>query len=279
MEQMLHLYVLASGSKGNAAVVEGPEGSVLIDCGLSLKELRFRAASVGCELGRVQAVLVTHEHSDHVSGLTVLSHNFDVPFISTTGTVSGRRYLQSIPFVLVDHDCCIEVAGMTIQAFPTSHDVADPMGFRFEVRGEASDTADGEVLDAIGWMTDTGYVTDEALEALRGVRVLGIESNHDVQMLRRGPYPIYLKRRILSERGHLSNDQAAEALASLVSEDTETVVALHLSEENNLPTIAVLRLARALGAIPTNATATEARTPDGRVTVCAAAQSRAIMIW
>ena len=279
MEQILHLYVLASGSRGNAAVVEAPEGSILIDCGLSLRELRARATSVGCDLSRIEAVLVTHEHSDHGSGLTVLSHNLDVPFITTAGTASGKRYLSGVPFVLVDHDCCLDICGMTVQMFPTSHDVNDPMCFRFELRAEATSDGEGELLDAIGWMTDTGYVTDEAREALRGVRILGLESNHDAKMLRLGPYPPFLKARIASKRGHLSNDQAAEALAELVTKDTETIVALHLSEENNRPSLAVRRLAQALDAEQANTTFTEARTPDGRVHICAAAQDRALKVW
>jgi hypothetical protein len=127
----------------------------------------------------------------------------------------------------------LDVCGMTVESFPTSHDVADPMGFRFALYSEMEgDGSGGDLLDAIGWMTDTGYVTDAALDGLYGVRILGIESNHDVEMLKNGPYPAYLKKRILSPFGHLSNDQCAEVLPALVTRDTETVVALHLSEEN-----------------------------------------------
>lgn len=276
MTPHLHLYVLASGSKGNAAVVDGPDGSVLIDCGLSRKRLHERADEVGCDLSRVRAILVTHEHGDHTSGLSVICNHFDGPVYATAGTATGRRHLGSLPFSLVDHDCALDVAGIHIQAFPTSHDVNDPMCFRFEVRGTDQDD---EALDAIGWVTDTGYLTDEALDALYGCRILGIEANHDPQMLRTGPYPAFLKARVAGESGHLSNEQAAQALPTLVTRDTETVVALHLSQENNRPSLAVRALAAAIGAETTNATGTEARTADGLLSICAGAQDRPLMVW
>lgn len=277
MTPHMHLYVLASGSKGNAAVVAGPEGSVLIDCGLSRRALHQRADEVGCDLSDVQAILVTHEHSDHTSGLRVICNHFDGPVFATAGTATGRKNLAELSFTLVDHDMSLELCGMRIQAFPTSHDVNDPMCFRFEVR--EMDDYGGEVLDAIGWASDTGYLTDEALAALYGCRILGLEANHDEHMLATGPYPYYLKRRIASEGGHLSNEQAAEALPHLVTRDTETVVALHISQENNRPSLAVRALAEAVGATAANATFTEARTPDGLLSICASAQERPLMVW
>ena len=135
---------------------------------------------------------------------------------------------------------------MRVQTFHTSHDVADPVGFRFECGG-----------DVLGYCTDTGVLTPQAREALRGCRVLALESNHDIQMLKHGPYPPFLQARILGKGGHLSNDQAAEALPSLICDGTETVVAMHLSEKNNLPSIARKTLEAAL---------------DGRASVIIAAQ-------
>lgn len=280
MEPILHLYVLASGSGGNAAVVRGPEGSVLIDCGISLRQLEERADQVGCDLDDVVAVLVTHEHADHVSGLSVLANHFVGPFLTTAGTASGKSYLSRIPFTLIDHDTTLDLGGMTVEAFPTSHDVMDPMGFRFEVRSDYDETGEGgELLDAIGWMTDTGYVTDAALDALYGVRILGIESNHDVQMLAHGSYPAFLKQRILSAYGHLSNDQCAEVLPALITRDTETIVALHLSQENNRPAVCVRTLAQAVGAEVDPTNSAEARTPDGLLWVTAASQDEPVCVW
>ena len=258
MNPLMHLYILASGSKGNAAVVEGPEGSVLVDCGLSRRELHRRAELVSCDLSRVCAVLVTHEHSDHTSGLSVIANHFDGPIYATEGTATARKYLQRLPFTQVSHDCRLELGGMSIQAFPTSHDVRDPMCFRFEVRRE------GKVADALGWATDTGFLTPAALTALHGCRILGIEANHDPQMLVDGPYPYYLKARVRGDTGHLSNVQAAEALPELVTEDTETVVAMHISEKNNLPELAEQALLRGV---------------NGRATVRLGSQTKPIVIW
>lgn len=278
MTPHIHLYVLSSGSKGNATVVEGPKGSILVDCGISRKALHARADEVGCDLARVQAILVTHEHWDHTSGLPVVARHFDGPIFATAGTASGRKSLSDIEFSLVDHDSTLNLCGMRVQAFPTSHDVNDPMGFRFEVRG-TTDYGSDEVLDALGWATDTGYLTDAALDALYGCRILGLEANHDTRMLATGPYPWHLKRRVGGETGHLSNEQAAEALPHLVTHDTETIVALHLSQENNRPSIAVRTLAQAVGATEANSTFTEARTADGLLTVCAGAQDKPLMVW
>lgn len=273
MTPRMHLYILASGSKGNAAVVQGPTGSVLVDCGLSRRELHRRADMVGCDLSRVCAVLVTHEHSDHTSGLSVICNHFDGPVYATAGTVGARKHLASLPFTLVDHDCTLSLGGMTVQAFPLSHDVADPMCFRFEV-------SDGnEMVDAIGWATDTGYLTEQALTTLKGCRVLGIEANHDLNMLATGPYPGYLKARVRGKSGHLSNDQAAEALPSLITQDTQTVVAMHISQKNNRPTLAARSLAQAVGARFVEGSKTEARTKDGLLTVCVSSQDEPLVIW
>lgn len=268
MEAKIHLHILASGSKGNACVVEGPEGSVLIDCGISRRELFSRAGALGVDMDRVQALLLTHEHSDHVSGVTVLCNHAEFGLYATAGTVAARSYLAKLPFNLVEPGDTIGVAGMAVRIFHTSHDVADPVGFRFECPG-----------DALGYCTDTGVLTSEAYEALAGCRILALESNHDSGMLERGPYPAFLKARVRSTGGHLSNGQAAEALPQLITDDTEAVVAMHISEKNNRPGIAVRTLAEAVGAEPANSTFTEARTPDGHLSICAAAQARPLSVW
>ena len=180
MTPQIHLHVLASGSKGNAAVVEGPEGSVLVDCGISRRALLGRADELGVDMGRVVAVVLTHEHSDHVGGLSVFCNRFDGPLYATAGTVAARRYLSELPFTLVGHSDEIEVAGMRMRTFPTSHDVADPVGLRFF-------TGD----DALGFCTDTGELGAEALEGLAGARILALESNHDERMLATGDYPAW----------------------------------------------------------------------------------------
>lgn len=268
MTPEIHLHILASGSKGNAILVEGPDGMVLVDCGVSRKCLLTRARELGVSIDEVKAVLVTHEHSDHVGGLSVFARRFGGPLFATAGTVAARGYLLELPFELVGHSDVLEIAGMRVRCFPTSHDVADPMFFRFET-----------ARDAVGLCTDTGVLTSEAREALKGVRILALETNHDVRMLRTGPYPGFLKERVSGKRGHLSNAQAAEALPELVGPDTEIIVGMHISQENNRPSLAVRALAEAVGAKAANDTFTEARTPDGRLTVCVASQDVPMTLW
>ena len=286
MTPQIHLHVLASGSKGNASIVEGPEGSVLVDCGISRRALLGRAEELGVDVSRVTAVILTHEHSDHVGGLSVFCNRFDGPLFATAGTVAARRYLTELPFTLVGHEDELELAGMRVRTFPhedelelagmrvrtfpTSHDVADPIGLRFS-------TAD----DALGFCTDTGELGKEALDALAGTRILALESNHDERMLATGDYPAYLKARVGGPTGHLSNAQAAEALGRLVGPDTETVVAMHLSQENNRPSLCVRTLAEAVGAEVGAGEdgRPEARTPDGRLTICCSAQDWPLSVW
>lgn len=274
MRPLMHLHILASGSKGNAAIVEGPEGSVLIDCGISRKRLFERTAELGVHMDRVVATIITHEHSDHVNGLRVFAKRFEGSLIATQGTATASQNLLSLPFTTVGNDDELMLAGMHVSTFPTSHDVCDPFGLRFTVVNE-----NGVIEDALGWCTDTGYLTKQAQSELVGCRILGLESNHDVHMLRTGPYPFFLKERVGGRHGHLSNEQCAKALTSLVTSETRTVVALHLSEKNNRPSTCVRTLAAALGAEPANDVFTQARTPDGSLTILAAAQDRPLTIW
>ncbi|MCR5393432.1 MAG: MBL fold metallo-hydrolase [Olsenella sp.] len=274
MTPQIHLHVLASGSKGNAAVVEGPEGSVLVDDGIARRTLLARASELGVNMDDVRAVLLTHEHTDHIAGLPVFANHFDGPLFATAGTIAARERLSQLPFEVIGHTDALELCGMHVTVFPTSHDVADPVGFRFSTTDE-----NGELTDALGCCTDTGILTDEAGQALSGCRVLALESNHDERMLAAGPYPGYLKQRIHGRHGHLSNAQAADALADLVTNETEVIVGMHLSQENNRPSVAVRALAAAVEAEATNETFTEARTPDGHLTVCASAQDAPLTVW
>lgn len=233
----LHLHILGSGSKGNCALVEGPGGLIMIDNGFSRREVLRRMHELDLDEGRVRAVVLTHEHSDHVGGLSVWCKRFEGPLFASTGTADTRGYLSCLPFTSFAPGDAFEAAGVRVETFPTTHDVVNPVGFRFTC---------GD--DAIGYATDTGMLPPGAMRLLADARILALESNHDVPMLRTGPYPRYLQDRILSERGHLSNAQAAEALPQLVTERTEHVVAMHISQENNRPSLAVRALAEAVGA-------------------------------
>lgn len=264
----IHLHILASGSKGNAYLVEGPQGMVLVDDGLSRKELLRRADELDLDCDRIRALVVTHEHSDHVKGLPVWCRHWEGRLLASPGTIAARDKLADLPWEPLVPGQVTEVASMTLTTFPTSHDVAQPMGMTFRTGA-----------DAVGICTDTGVVTPEAAQALTGMRILALESNHDPVMLRNGEYPRFLKERVGGDHGHLSNDQAAAILPSLVTAETTTVVAMHLSEDNNRPSLAVRALAASVGAEKVDDTFTEARTPDGRLTIMAAAQWRPMTVW
>ncbi len=268
MEHLLSLHVLASGSRGNAYLVEGPDGSLLIDDGLSRRELLRRAGELGVDVEAAAACVVTHEHGDHTRGLDVWCRHWGGLLVASPGTAAARPSMEALPFETVTPGEGFSVAGLEVSTFPTSHDVCQPMGVTVRCGG-----------DAVGVCTDTGVVTPEAVCALAGVRILALESNHDEAMLRSGPYPSYLKARVAGDHGHLSNAQAAAALPSLVTDDTEVVLAMHLSQENNRPSVAVRCLAQAVGAEPLDDLGVRAATADGRLRVLAAAQDAPMSVF
>ena len=230
---MLELYVLASGSSGNASVVrDAATGrSVLIDCGICKRDFLERCDALGLDPTDIEAVLVTHAHGDHTKGLGVVVRGlarlgcrpalFTHPAVRATSEAvrDAERNVQACDLAYGEP---VGVAGIEVLPFVTSHDVAASMGFRFQTKD-----------DSLGYMTDTGVVTPAAHQALAGTRILAIESNHDVVMLREGPYPNVLQQRILSDEGHLSNAQCCEEVASLLHPGLQHVVAMHISEHNN----------------------------------------------
>lgn len=235
MEQHLKLHVLASGSKGNAAIVENAATGcgVLVDCGICKRDFFSSCDQVGFDPTRLQAVLVTHEHTDHTKGLGVVLRGLRKagvrPQLLTSMAVrrASSAILEALEQELCDFspfeaDDALGLAGMEVVPFATSHDSAQSFGFRFERNG-----------DAVGYAADTGVVTGAAHEALSGCRIVGLEANHDLDMLEAGPYPLALKRRVASDLGHLSNEQAADELELLLHDGLETVVALHISQNNN----------------------------------------------
>lgn len=242
---MLAIHVIGSGSKGNAAIVEnaGEGRGVLVDCGICKRDVFAHAASAGFDMGNLEAILVTHDHSDHVSKTGVIVRGLGrdgIPMYVLPEVASATAQLDEVAHLVDVRPMAageqFEAAGMRICPVRTSHDAAASCGFRFE-------TGDG---DALGYATDTGFATDDMLHYLRDVRILAIESNHDVRMLREGPYPRYLQDRILSDSGHLSNDQAADVVRQVAGARLKKVVAMHLSEHNNLPSLARESLEAAL---------------------------------
>ena len=217
----LHLHILGSGSKGNCALIEGPQGLIMVDDGLSRRETLKRMAELGLSADNVSALLVTHEHSDHIKGLDVWCKHWRGPLFASRNTLASKESLAHVPVEEFDPGDVLEIAGVRIQTYSTSHDVINPVGYRFDSLG-----------DSIGFATDTGELSSHAIDTLKDCRVLALESNHDVAMLRQGDYPRFLQERILSAKGHLSNDQAANAARELVTDRTEQLIAMHISQDS-----------------------------------------------
>ncbi len=236
----MHCTVLASGSKGNCMVVAGSGGTILVDAGLSAKETLLRMERAGLDAGRVEAILITHEHGDHIRGLDVLSRRLGIPVYATGGTLSdflNNRRTSGKP--IASHTCRyhdrFSVGGFVIEPFATSHDAAEPCGFIIR---------DGDLR--LGCCTDTGVMTPSMVALLKLCDGVVLESNHCPEMLENGPYPESLKRRIRSKRGHLSNPAAAGCLRAF-GRDVPKIILAHLSEMNNTPEKAMLSAREGLG--------------------------------
>jgi phosphoribosyl 1,2-cyclic phosphodiesterase len=217
---------LASGSKGNCFFIKGESGALLIDAGLSAKETLGRIAAAGLDAGQISAVLVTHEHGDHIRGLDVLIRKLNIPAYATEGTFRDFLHHRRTSDKPVDCRVCrydeeFAIGDFSIEPFATSHDAAEPCGFVIKENGLR-----------IGYCTDTGILSPPMLERLRRCDGIVLESNHCPDMLTNGPYPESLKRRIRSKRGHLSNPAAASCLTAL-GKDVPQVILAHLSETNN----------------------------------------------
>lgn len=226
----IRVVFLGSGSSGNATAITDGETTLLVDCGFSAREVSKRLESVGIAPASVTAVLLTHEHMDHVRGVSVFSrrHASDCAIYATRGTCEKAGLTgEAFDVTTVSAGETLRIGTLDVLPFCTSHDAQEPVGYRVERDGHA-----------VGIATDTGMLTPEAAEALADVDILGIESNHDAMMLERGPYPSFLKRRIRSHAGHLSNEDAAAALERLASDRLRQVFGLHRSRTNNTAELA-----------------------------------------
>lgn len=229
---------LASGSTGNAALLSCGSTHLLIDMGISCRRVCQSLAELGLTPADLTAVLITHEHTDHISGLATYIKKYRTPIFTTPGTARQLAYrLAGVEPLLrpVPLGTAVSLGGLEAAVLPTSHDCAESAAFRF-------DTPDG----AVGYLTDTGYIPEETGEGLLGCELLVLESNHDVDMLLAGPYPYALKRRVLGESGHLSNADAARYALRSARAGTRCVLLAHLSQENNLPRLALETVAWAL---------------------------------
>jgi phosphoribosyl 1,2-cyclic phosphodiesterase len=228
-ESFVRICLLASGSRGNALYIESAESRILIDAGLSARELTRRLEGIGVRSEDLDALLVTHEHTDHCQGVGPLSRRYDLPVYLHHET---RRALPKLGRIGEINEFAsgdvFDFKDLRITTFPITHDAIAPVGYTIE-------TTAGK----IGVATDLGIATRLVCERLKGCRVLVLESNHDEDMLRDGSYPWHLKQRIRSNHGHLSNSASAELLRGLVSDKLEAVFLAHLSEENNCPDLAL----------------------------------------
>lgn len=221
---LLTLTVLASGSSGNAAVVHGTGGAILLDAGISAKRIIAGMEAAGIDPESLDAAFITHDHGDHIKGVRVTAKRLGLPVYMTEGTAIGAGpQLEHTDVRIVRCGDSLSIGGIGVRVFAVEHDVAEPVGYAFE----------DSLGSHVGVVTDTGRLTPQAADALRDCEILGIECNHDVDTLSNGPYPWFLKERILSSHGHLSNDSAAEAISKLAGGRLRHVVALHLSDTNN----------------------------------------------
>ena len=232
----MEILVLASGSSGNAALITSGETSLLIDAGVSALQIRKRIEAFGRSPEEVDAVLLTHEHSDHVRGLDVfLRRHHAAPVWTSQGTWS-RLGIRSNGGGELKSGTTVSFGSLRVTPVATSHDAAEPLAYVFD---------DGRCSAAL--CTDTGILTSLLEQRLQGCELLLLEANHDKDMLRHGPYPWSLKQRIDSRTGHLSNNQSREAVDRVKSSVLRAVVGLHLSAENNCPDLVCETLRGAAG--------------------------------
>ncbi len=224
----MQVHVLASGSKGNAIFLDFKHTKILVDAGISTKRIKNSLAQLDVSIEELDGVVITHEHRDHVSGLATMTKNYNVPIYASMNTWQAMYCRDLVP-----DECCkvlsksLEIGQVKVKPFSISHDAADPVGFRFYNENHKCSV-----------VTDLGFVTEEVKEAIALSDILVLEANHDVDMLQNGVYPWHLKRRILSNRGHLSNFDAGWTLAGLKRKPSMQVFLAHLSQQNNDPELA-----------------------------------------
>ncbi len=229
---MLKFCPLFSSSSGNSVYIGDNDGGILVDVGRSAKQTDLMLKNIGVDVDTIKGIFITHEHIDHICGLSVFAAKHHIPVYAAPGTLLALKQKGVLTEKHIDialNTDVVSVAGLNIKPVRTSHDCADGRGYI--VTG-----CDGVTRAAVA--TDTGYVSPDLLSEITGSKMVYIESNHDVGMLRTGPYPYTLQKRILSNIGHLSNDACADTLRALVNKGTTHIVLAHLSRENNTPQLA-----------------------------------------
>ena len=220
---------LVSGSSGNASLIKNENTTILIDCGLSAKRLCSLLDEININPTEIDAILITHEHSDHITGAGVMSRRFDIPVYATENTHISMNIgpIKDDNTKVINSGCEFEIRDFNIRPFSISHDAADPVCYSLEYNKEKYSI-----------LTDTGIISDEIFKSVSGSDYIMLEANHDVDMLMYGDYPFSLKKRIASDKGHMSNDYAAEYAVKLIENNTKNIMLSHLSNNNNTPEIA-----------------------------------------
>ena len=224
---------LASGSSGNCIYVGSDDTHILVDVGVSGKKTECGLAGIDLSLSDLDAIVLTHEHADHVSGLGVISRKYGIPIYATGGTIealwdsSSLGEVDSSLFNEITPDVPFQIKDLGLVPIKISHDAAEPVGYKIN-NGNKS----------FGLVTDLGYYNDYIVDYLKGTDAVLLEANHDINMVQVGPYPYYLKQRILSDRGHLSNENCGSLLSRILHDDMKQIILGHLSHENNLPELA-----------------------------------------
>ena len=229
----MRLCSIASGSSGNCIYVGSDTTHLLVDVGISGKRTEAGLKELDLSMRDIDGIFITHEHADHIAGLGVLVRKYEIPIYATKGTINAIKNSNAVGeipdelFCPISADEKIVIRDLVCNPMRISHDAAEPVAYRIQ-HGKKR----------VGIITDLGNYNDYTVESLKGMDALLLEANHDVNMLQVGPYPYYLKQRILGDRGHLSNERAGQLLCSLLHDKLQSVMLGHLSKENNLPELA-----------------------------------------
>lgn len=224
----MRICILASGSKGNCAYIETDKTKSLVDLGMSAGYVTKALKNIGVDASSIQRVFITHTHSDHIAGLRVFLKKYH-PVVYLTEKMEDELDFDIEDKFYINRNVMID--DLNVIPFKTSHDVADSNGYVFESDGRS-----------IVYVTDTGYIHVKNFDKLRNRSMYVFESNHDVRMLKEGSYPYYLQQRILGDKGHLSNKDSAYYLSEFIGDNTDKIILIHLSEENNKPELALKTL-------------------------------------
>jgi phosphoribosyl 1,2-cyclic phosphodiesterase len=233
----MKVWVLGSGSRGNATVIDNGSTRVLVDAGFSSRELKHRFAVAGIHPESIEAVIVTHEHGDHASGAAIAARRWKWTMHATPGTIRGLPELDAVDVCAFEAGASFTVGTLSVLTVPTSHDATDPVAV------VATDVASGTRAAVV---LDLGRLTPHLRDAIRDVELLVLESNYDDQLLEQGPYPISVQRRIASVTGHLSNRQAAAIARTCAHAEMQHLVLAHVSEQCNTPDHALASVCTAL---------------------------------